>query len=681
MLRALFWKEWRVQRPLVFAALAIAGLLPAFLFVGILASATDATIGDVSDLLLPTYVVLIWPLFAVATAGNSIAADAGDGSLGILLSRPVPLSVVWLVKVATAAGALGSIVVLTAGVALTLEWAGAGAPGLRPFIEVALESMGENALAVALLITLMFGCALYCSTWVKRPLSAAIGGFLVSTAVVVPVGVTGWVLLAADRSPANGLAFRTGALAALSVAGVGMLVASFLVFAGRRFLEPGARRVRPIILVAAAAFVAATFPAHAHFSSITAGRAASNVGDLTVEAGSIILPQLTDDGSSTALVRRSMDDASVTNTLVPRGATKPVTSPSREWVVYVAYSSNPTVLAPAAHLRAVRSDGDEDHAISGPLDGWASGFANSSLRIAPDNDHVVFTSSATTDPVVASISGTSQDAITFPIRAAEDREIVRGAGVIGWTSGSSSELLYYRIVGRVRTLPSSRGTPNDWGSAMQRTEVRALDPSTLRSRRVRWFDGEQRLELWGTRVFGYGSLSSRSWSWLPVWTTGPRDNGVTLSLVDVRSGATIEVSRSPCSNWGFSTSGDRFLYAVCRRVPSEGSAPRVEVRELDLATRQDQLFAALGSFVVNSSVRSLLRAPGDDRIALFGRDGYGRGYYVYIVGRGGAMRRIDVRGFPIRWLNNAEILVIGGSGSNHLLRVNVDTGTVTRIFP
>ena len=308
-----------------------------------------------------------------------------------------------------------------------------------------------------------------------------------------------------------------------------------------------------------------------------------------------------------------------------------------------------------------------------------SGFRASSIRIAPDNDRVVYMPSGSFDLLIASISGTPEDAIAFSMRDVDGDESAT-AGVIGWSEAVPSELLFYRVVNGSRAGRSSLGVSTRVERETSRSELRALDPSTLRSRVVRSFAGSQRLDLWGTRIFGFGATADRSWTWLPIWVTEPDDGREILSLVDVRSGAKVELTDSPCPNWGFSAGGDRFLFAMCDGVGLEESA-RVQLLELDLRTGREEVLVVLDGFLVNSSVRALLISPQGDRIALFGRQGYARSYGIFIVEPGGETRPIEVRGFPIRWLNDREILILGPFGPTRLQRVDVETGVGRTIFP
>jgi ABC-type transport system involved in multi-copper enzyme maturation permease subunit len=135
MTRALLWKEWRTQRSLVLAGLAIAAVLPPFLMAGAMATSSRYRFGDLVAALPPLFALLVWPLFAAATGATAFAADRSDDSLRFLLSRPVSRGRVWLIKAGSALAAFLAVVAGTMLIGALYTWSSSGAiPGLTATI-------------------------------------------------------------------------------------------------------------------------------------------------------------------------------------------------------------------------------------------------------------------------------------------------------------------------------------------------------------------------------------------------------------------------------------------------------------------------------------------------------------------------------------------------------------------
>src|SRR5512134_735288 len=102
---ALAWKEWREQRPIVLTAILLALVTPFFLMAVTAGSRRGFDLRGVADILPAVLYLLVCPLFAAAAGSSTIANEIGDGTLGFLLSRPMPRARIWTVKVAVGAAA------------------------------------------------------------------------------------------------------------------------------------------------------------------------------------------------------------------------------------------------------------------------------------------------------------------------------------------------------------------------------------------------------------------------------------------------------------------------------------------------------------------------------------------------------------------------------------------------
>lgn len=253
MLRALIWKEWREQRPLVLAAVVAAFALPLFILMGSLGTFR----GDSLTQVLPALnMIVLLPVFAAATGALCFADDRSDNTLGFLLSRPASRNRVWLVKVGVALTAFGAIVVLSIGVSMLLAWL-AGGPtltdlvprrgsfplgvrplggeGVRGFVVQALSTPGRGWLPglLAYYLTspacwlLLFGASAFWSTRQDRPLKAMFAG-LATTAALIALQVF-FSLIGAQASSIR-IYILWPHLAAVT-----LLIASYLLF---RTTEP-----------------------------------------------------------------------------------------------------------------------------------------------------------------------------------------------------------------------------------------------------------------------------------------------------------------------------------------------------------------------------------------------------------------------------------------------------------
>src|SRR4030095_4130875 len=101
--RALVCKEWREQQPVVVAALLAAVAMPFVLIAGTVGTGSRLDLSSLSELMPSILAALVWPLFAAAAGGATIASELGEGTLGFLLSRPVPRSRIWSVKIVVGA--------------------------------------------------------------------------------------------------------------------------------------------------------------------------------------------------------------------------------------------------------------------------------------------------------------------------------------------------------------------------------------------------------------------------------------------------------------------------------------------------------------------------------------------------------------------------------------------------
>jgi len=677
MTRALFWKEWRTQRSLVFAGLGLGAITPLFLTAGMMAASRNYDFGDLIAMLFPIFGVVIWPLFAAAIAGTAFATDMSDDSLRFLLSRPVSRARVWLVKVGAALAALVAVVVGTTLIGLLYAWLGADHLKLGRDIRAALRAAFEmGGLYAVLPFLFLFGCAIYCSIFVKRPMVAAVGGFAVAAGLSVGVGlIWGLVMPWAPASPAFAF-FGRGIQLGIPLATIAIWIAAFWVFSRGDIFAGDVRKraLKPLAAIVAVVVLLGAGPAMWSGMQMMSQVASYRFGNLLLVDGAITLAERTPNGLSTHLKRVPVNGTGPV-ILPPEHATNPVVSPDGEWVVYVDHGGYWGMASGEIVLRAMRVDGSEDHAISGPLQ-WRWNYSPFTIMVAPDNDRVAY--SGDQDLLLASISGGEEEVVDLDLT--EDIGIAaRDWGVIGWSTSDPSELLYYRIVNRWRGEPapgsSSATRP---GPAMRRTELLAYDPTNGESRLLREFPGRHTLRVWGSR-WSYESGSAKGWAWLPAWIDDADADH--MYAIDTVSADLVELSDSPCNLWGFSFDRRSILYANCSGQVRDGDG-RMEIRVRDLQSGADEPFAVLENYDDSGNSRELHLSPDGERILMYARQYFGD-WSTYLVSRGGEVRILDEDRLPVAWINDREVLLARFHlyWQPYLSVMNVDTGVIREIFP
>lgn len=183
--RALWWKEMRMQRPVLLSGVAFAALAPLLVFALL---STEERYG-VYDIVrgVPTALAALWPFLAVAAGAITFATEAEDGTAGFLLSRPVSRVRVWCVKVGAAAATLALVGFLS----LAVERIVALGIGPVPADYFARANYGDWTMFVSSTVlglgALMFASGVFCSTIVGRPLTAAAAAIALGLTILAAV--------------------------------------------------------------------------------------------------------------------------------------------------------------------------------------------------------------------------------------------------------------------------------------------------------------------------------------------------------------------------------------------------------------------------------------------------------------------------------------------------------------
>jgi len=245
MLRALLWKEWREQRQIAAAGIGLALIMPVIIFAVVLSSG-DVYRGDIADMIPFMMAAVVWPLFAALAGASTNAEEANDGSLGFLLSRPVPRWSVWAAKVAIAAVVLVIIIGGSFGLSRVINWSVGGYGITFPFSSDPVDSsfLSPAAVQIAALGFPLgaFASSVFLSMFVRRQAVAAVAGVGAAFAIV---GAGAYLQAAISGSPRASYGSESFLLGFFLVTTGAILLGSFYVFLAGGMLQ-GADKRRPV---------------------------------------------------------------------------------------------------------------------------------------------------------------------------------------------------------------------------------------------------------------------------------------------------------------------------------------------------------------------------------------------------------------------------------------------------
>ena len=404
MLRALLWKEWREQRSIALAGVALAAVVPAMIVAIGVSTGGSSNFLEISDMVPFLSAVLIWPLFAALAGASTNAGEADGGSFFFLLSRPVSRTRVWAVK--TAMGSAASIAVI--GVSFVIAQAidrWAGGPGFSfPFssdpVQTNLTDAGVQALAVGLVI-MSFAGAVFFSTFVGRALSAALAG--ISLALLAAF-TAAWFqrLFSATAGPGNGVEpFLWMTFGATTVA---LLAGSLHLF--RSNGHAGGPEARGAAMRAGAGVLACNLAVMGGAMAATTRVSPAN-GRLSLElsvpeSGAMVVSAFRNRfaGSSLWITGPAGD----LQRLARRPTGRSFATPDGNWLVYGSMRGPFGLRLAYCELRAVRPDGSGDHlvaTISAPY-----GYCSIVARVSPAGSILVAQDPLADDAlIVAPVNG------------------------------------------------------------------------------------------------------------------------------------------------------------------------------------------------------------------------------------------------------------------------------------
>jgi len=660
MNRALVWKEFREQRHLVAAAWLISLLLPLFLVAGMLATTPQYEIAAVGLMLPVVLLMLVCPVFAAAIGAMTVASDMSDGSLRFLLSRPISRNRIWATKVGVGAAALVLVVAGSLAIAAAFDYLVSG--------RVRFLSSPDTppAIGFSMVLAALFVGAHYCSLFFRRPLAAALAGAVVAGSMAAVVGTAWSVFL---RPVRGAMYLEYGALMASPLALSGMLLAAWWVFSrSDLFGAHAARRMAsPLALVTAVVMLVGIVPsAYLSTRALTADMSVLPQQFRLVD-GVGVLVQPTPSGLGTRLAVVDARTGEV-DTLGPSGASDPSISADGELIAFLRSDNLANLGWNSGEIRVVRPDGSGERVVAENIAWLTRYYVRSVLSISPDERFVALYDnweSLFLVPIGAASAAPQRfgrdDGMAELQRLdlADGLTLTRRVRFLGWTATVPSELLYARSV---------EGGPAGW-----RSEIIAYEPAARVQRVVAELPGRRSGMLSGSRVRG---VNNRVWRQVPQWL----EDSVyaeRMVLVDVASGASVDLSDSPCDFWGFSPQGSRFLYGHC----SGGHYDvRAELHVRDLGTGADELFAVLENVEPLGLGRELLLSPDGSRLAIFLQQ-RGAMASTYLVPRAGEPQLVAPQRYPVAWLDDQHLVLLSDRSDEFDIEVvNIDTLVVRKVY-
>ncbi|MBI3448675.1 MAG: PD40 domain-containing protein [Acidobacteria bacterium] len=448
MLKALFWKEWREQRPLVVAGLVLAALWPIFIAVWSASARGGRSLATLGGDLLFTNALILWPLLAVAAGASTIANEIGDRTLEFLLSRPVARTTVWAIKVLVAA--LSATLVVATGWILALLLG--GFEGMTR----ALQGSASVALGYGAAVLLLFSFAVFFSTFLPRAMTAAAAG-LGASAAVITVVVAVWSRL--DLLPRLEPQWFATELLAISGA---VLVASLFVFSRSETLRGRftARSAAAAALFALFAAGIATIPiAYARMRLLPSGASLiaismSPKGDAIVATAT---PKEDPAMPSSPEIWLLHPDAAGMTRLTGRLTFAPVFSPDGRSIAYLSSRSALGLRSDAVDLRIASVDGREDELVASELPiprPWAN-FGIPALAFSPDGAQIAFVAGGA---VEVARTDRARDIRRIPLSGARPSQVY----LLGWASSEEILFIAYRSDDATASFEAVRTDTEKW---------------------------------------------------------------------------------------------------------------------------------------------------------------------------------------------------------------------------
>lgn len=554
MLKALAWKEWREQRPVIYTGAILVALMPLFLAAGLPLSGPNMEMIDLVGMIPVALGIFVWPILAAAAGASTISTEKGAGTLGFLLSRPVSRRRLWLVKVSVALLSTGMVAIISLAVAQVCNaWLLRGQLDTSLGVLLRRASFGPfDLLALVSLSFLLFACATLFSTLIPRPLPAAAAGAALALLVLAGVFLLWATFSLTPQLEPQWLAAEVVVAAAM------VLLVSFAIFTRAELLRGGSGwRFLAVVgglalgLLGLVAIPAAHAAARLSPDGVVirgAGIAVSN------SAVAMTVDVAAGRGQEIWLVGA---DGSGTSSITGRHTLSPTFFRGGRELAYFSKRGFAGAVLEDYDLRAVRPDGNQDRLIASGLRGtgelFFSSYGSRALLAVDDTLHMIGLNGRELES--HDISG--QDLV--------------GAKLAGWTDTLGDEVLF------VRREPAGQ-------SGLEEMTLLAygLESGTTRRLLSAMIDPvsyvQPRQPDYGWRYFP-----------LPVAAGETAGAGMRVELFDLESGAISVLDETSCFSGEFARNSSVLTYVLCGESPDGGSVATVLVRTLDRGNLDEEM--------------------------------------------------------------------------------------------
>jgi len=557
MLKVLAWKEWREQRPVVYAGVILAAVMPMFLAAGLPLRGPYWDAITWIEMIPVALGIFVWPILAAAAGASTISNEAGDGTLGFLLSRPVSRTRLWLIKVSVALlSALTVAAISLAFAQICNAWVFQGRADASVGVLLRRASFGPfDLVALASLSLLLFACAVFFSTFLPRPLPAAAAGAALALLMLAGILLLWAFLSLTPRLEPQWLA------AEVTLAALLILLASLIIFARAELLRQGTGWQFPalaaVVVVGLLGLVA--IPA-AHARGRFTKEAVVIPGDGIAVSTSGVALTVAEPGARGQEIWLVRADGSGTLPLTGRHTLKPIFSPSERSFLYFSKRDLFGAVLADFDLRATGTDGNGDRLIvpglpsTGEL--YFSLYGRRALLVVEETLYVIALRGS--EVVARDIGGPD----------------LAGAVLAGWIDNLEDEVLF------VRMEPTSQA-----GIEEMSLLAYGLENGATRT-------------LFSSRVAPAGYVQpgqpESGWRFFPVpVAVGERfAPSRRIDLVDLEFGETTTLGESSCFSGEFSPWGGFLTYLLC--AEAAGGSPVATVLTRNLERDEEKVIAELG---------------------------------------------------------------------------------------
>jgi hypothetical protein len=667
MLRALAWKEWREQRPVVYTGVILAALLPLFLAVGLPWRGPRREMLHLAGMIPVALGSFVWPLLAAAAGAATVSSDKGGGTLGYLLSRPVSRMRLWVIKVTVAILSVVTASLISLALAQAyIFWLLRGQADTSLGALVRRGGFGGpfDILVLASLSLLLFACATFFSTLLARALPAAVSGGALALLVL-----SGILLIWAAFSLQPWLEPQWLA-AEMFLAAMTILLASFAIFARAELLRPRFGWQAGVVAagLAAGLFGLVAMPAAHTLDRLSPEDVAINGDGIVVTDGGVVMAVtgVSGQGEEIWMVRA---DGSGTLPISSRHASSPMWAARAREVFYFSTRGLSGGARDSFDLRAVTQDGRNDRLIVAGLPGTGElHFTPYARRALLAVDELLY---------VIGLDGLQ---IEEHFLSAPELD---GAVLAGWIDGDEGEILFVRVE---LSASEESGNPVEPGASVEPGNEANRDLMTLLAYSLE--TGETRtIHTSAVSLAGYTQPDQPFYGWrsfpVPVAAREGADVAMRIDLVDLQSGQIRSLGETACFSGELSSGASLLAYVRCLEAPTGGSTATVLLRNLDTGEERVLGEHELGAGAVRMVAGRGLDWNEDSALIVLSQDVAPSGETIAVVlGPDGRRSSITPGWIPIGLSGSSRVLLVDDLDRIRTIASgDLRTGVLQVIFP